>query len=129
VLLVALALAALTDLGTYAGLAGGTAAPDEAARPDTPAAVAVAVVQAVADGECGDVPDLVTDDAELPFTVQACLDGTPAATSLDDVREVGTDADDDAATVTVGVSADGIDAEVTVELRRIGDRWLVSAIR
>ena len=134
--LAGLAGAALVDLVVLVALL----ATDDPARPPapdppvaaapSPADVARTVVQAVADGDCTDLDDVVAADADLPAAVTACLEGESSTLDLADVEVRDTAADgDDVAAVTVGVTADGQPAEIVLDLVRADDRWQVTAVR
>lgn len=126
VLLAVVAAAAVADLSAYAVLAGGSAS--EATPPPGPDQVARTVLQAVADDDCSGIGELVADDADLPYTVTACLDGADGGAPIGDVRVLGVETDGAAAAVTLAVSADGQEAEVVVDLARAGDRWRVTGL-
>lgn len=123
VLLVVVALAAVLDLVTFVALV----ARDDSPGPAGPAEVARTVVQAVADDDCSDIDDLL-DDSDLPPVLTSCLQGVPSPVEVTDVTVVDTVVEDDAATVTVAVQADGADAQVAVVLRRTDGDWLVTTI-
>ncbi|MCW2813485.1 MAG: hypothetical protein JWN84_940 [Nocardioides sp.] len=127
-LLAGVALAALADLTTYAVLVGDE---DAAATPSPPgpADVALSLVQAVADDDCGGLDDVLADDAALPPSVTSCLDGVPSPVELSDVRVAGAEVDGRDATVRVEVSADDREVVVVVDLERSGERWRVTGVR
>ncbi len=128
-LLAAVALAALADLTTYVVLVADDGSPTSPAAPPGPADVALRVVQAVADDDCGGLDDLIADDADLPPSVTSCLDGVPSPTELSGVRVAGAEVDGRDATVRVEVSADEQEVGVVVDLQRSGQRWRVTAVR
>ena len=132
--LAAIIVAALVDVAALVVLlAAGGGSPDDPTPPAAapfPADVARTVVQAVADGDCSDLDPALAEDADLPFTVTACVAGDPATVDLADVEVLGTTADGaDVAAVTVAVTADGQAAEIVLDLRRDDGRWQVTGIR
>lgn len=126
VLLVVVAAAALADLTAYAVLVGDDAS--EAAAPPGPDEVALTVLRAVADDDCAGIGDLVADDADLPFTVTACLDGADGGAPIGGVRVLGAETDGSSAAVTVALTAGAQEAEFVVDLARDGDRWQVTGL-
>lgn len=123
-LLVLVGAAAVLDLVTFVALVTDG---DDRPGPDV---VALEVIRAVADDDCGDLDDLLADDADLPGSVTRCLAGGTSTADLSDVRVVATTTDGDSAAVTIGVAADGLDSQVVVDLRRDDDgAWLVTGIR
>lgn len=127
VLLVVVALAALTNVTTYAALRAGDDRA-ETAEPAGPDEVARAVTQAVADEDCDDIGDLVVTDVRSP-TITACLDDVERTVALTDVEVLDTATDGDRSVVTIGLAADGVPAEIEVVLRRDADRWVVVEMR
>lgn len=131
-------LAALLVVTTGALLLGGGDEGDEPApAPDSPSSaappgpdvVARTVIQAVADDDCSQVGDLVADDATVPTPLAACLAGRPVGAVFTDVRVLSAAVVDDRADVTVAVTGNGTPADITVELRREGDGWIVLVVR
>ncbi|MDO9455372.1 hypothetical protein [Nocardioides sp.] len=121
-LLLAVAVLAVADLTTYVALV----AQDDRTTADD---VARQVVQAVADDDCGDLGDLLADDAVLPTPVTACLQGRTNAVRMTDVAVLDTSTDGDGAEVRIALESGGRPTEIVVDLQRDDDRWLVTAIR
>ncbi|MEO9326122.1 hypothetical protein ABFT23_21705 [Nocardioides sp. C4-1] len=98
-------------------------------EPIGPDVVARAVIQAVADDDCSPVRDLVATDAVVPSPLAACLAGRPAGAVFTDIRVLSAAVVDDTADVTVAVTGNGTPADITVELHREGDGWVVLVVR
>ncbi len=128
VLLVAVPLVAVVDLVTFVALVTRDESP-AAPGPPGPDQVALVVMQAFADDDCGDLGSLLADDADLPSPMTACLAGEVNPADVTDATVDDTATRGASSTVTVGVDVDGEATQVVVDLRRVGDRWRVVAIR
>ncbi|WP_139977814.1 hypothetical protein [Nocardioides litoris] len=133
VLLVALALAAVVDLGAFVGVqAGGPSQgpepqPSGAAGPG-PEEVAAEVVRAVADADCADLAPLLDPAADLPYAVTSCLDGTAQPQPVDDVVAAPAEVDGDRATVRVELATGGTTSALGATLRRADGAWRLDGL-